>query len=112
MLQLLVLITIALPLIAVRMVYGALSVSSPEAAETLTTSLSTNIGDRNGLAKFNMFTGDFRIYFVMDVLMECVVVIIYTVAGIKFPLDEDYRLTGEYPFLRLQHLGDTETPTM
>lgn len=54
-----------------------------------------------------MFTGDFRIYFMMDVLMDFVVVITYTWAGIMFPLDEDYQLIDEYPFPRIEPIGDT-----
>lgn len=61
----------------------------------------------NKMPALNMFTGNVGIYFIMDVLMDSVVIIIYTVAGTMFPLDEDYRLTNEYPFLRLVPLGET-----
>lgn len=107
MLQLLILITVTLPLIAVRVVYGILNVYS---LPTIYLTGHYNAGNLSTpmTVMFSMFKDPKIPYFVMDVLMEWVVVIIYTVAGTMLPLDEDYRLTDEYPFLRLQHLGDTE----
>ena len=99
-------VIVTLPLIAIRVVWGVLDVFSP-----ITVGALGNFAPflyPNSFGVFSMFEDTSPAYLIMDVLMECVVVIIYTVAGTMLPLDEDYRLTDDHPFLRLQHLGDTE----
>ncbi|KAG2109732.1 uncharacterized protein F5147DRAFT_575585 [Suillus discolor] len=80
-------ISIALPFLAVRTLYGVLSTFSSSTL-SVTGTTESNTGD---LAKFNMVTGEWQIYLVMDMLMEYAVVIIYAVAGIVLPLNEDYK---------------------
>ncbi|KAF9229711.1 hypothetical protein BS17DRAFT_805320 [Gyrodon lividus] len=100
--QLLIAISAALPFLAVRALYSILSTFS--SSTFITSGTSTSSSD-NDLAKFNIFTGEWQIYLVMEVLMEYVVVIIYTVAGTLLPLDQDYKLqeTDEYPLYRPQY---------
>lgn len=52
-----------------------------------------------------MFSGDWQIYVVMDVVMEYAVVVIYVLAGTMLRLDQDYGLqeTDEYPLYRHQY---------
>ncbi|KAG1834052.1 hypothetical protein DFJ58DRAFT_691567 [Suillus subalutaceus] len=87
--QLLVAISIALPFLAVRTIYSILSTfSSSSFSITSTSSTRANTGD---LAKFNIFTGEWQIYLVMEMLMEYAIVIIYSIAAIMLPLNEDYK---------------------
>ncbi|KAG2160199.1 uncharacterized protein EDB93DRAFT_45469 [Suillus bovinus] len=102
--QLLKAISIALPFLAIRTIYSVLSTfSSSSFAITTTGTTEANTGD---LAKFNMFTGEWQIYLVMDMLMEYAIVIIYAVAGLVLPLNKDYSSTDssqdEYPSRRPQ----------
>lgn len=102
-LQLLKAISIALPFLAVRTVYSVLSTFS---SSTFTTSTTSTPNDSD-LAKFNLVTGEWQLYLVMDMLMEYAVVILYTVAGLMVPLDQDYKPSGfdheEYPLSRPQY---------
>lgn len=52
-----------------------------------------------------MFTGEWQIYVVMEVVMEYIIVLIYTLAGNVLRLDQDYRLqeTDEHPLYRQQY---------
>lgn len=52
-----------------------------------------------------MFTGEWQLYVVMEVVMEFAVVVIYTLAGILLRLDQDYGLqeSDEYPLYRPQY---------
>ncbi|KAG1749641.1 uncharacterized protein EDB91DRAFT_755423 [Suillus paluster] len=86
--QLLKVISIALPFLAVRTVYSVLSMFSSSTFVVSTTSPQPNTSD---LAKFNILTGEWQIFLVMDMLMEYAVVIIYTVAGLVLPLNLDYK---------------------
>ena len=50
-----------------------------------------------------MFTGEWQLYVVMEVVMEYAVVLIYMLAGNMLRLDQDYGLqqeTDEYPLYR------------
>ena len=49
-----------------------------------------------------MFTGEWQIYVGMEVVMEYIIVVIYTLAGTMLRLDQDYKLqeTDEYPLYR------------
>ncbi|KIJ68796.1 hypothetical protein HYDPIDRAFT_125815 [Hydnomerulius pinastri MD-312] len=99
--QLLLAVSIALPFLAVRALYSVLSTFS--SSTFITTGATTpNTSD---LAKFNMFSGEWQIYLVMEVLMEYAVVIVYTAAGTMLPLDQDYKLqeTDEYPLYQPQY---------
>ncbi|KAI9572611.1 hypothetical protein HD554DRAFT_2061473 [Boletus coccyginus] len=100
--QLLVAVSVALPFLAVRTLYSVLSTFSSDTFDT--TGTSTTDSD-NPLAEFNMFTGEWQLYVVMDVVMEFTVVIIYTLAGNILRLDQDYKLqeTDEYPLHRPQY---------
>ncbi|KAF9243750.1 hypothetical protein BU15DRAFT_71874 [Melanogaster broomeanus] len=101
--QLLLAISAALPFLAVRALYSVLSTFSSSTFIT-TTGTSTSSSD-NALAKFNMFSGEWQIYLVMELLMEYAVVLIYTVAGTLLPLDQDYKLQqgDEYPLYTPQY---------
>ncbi|KAG1798780.1 hypothetical protein EV424DRAFT_1332800 [Suillus variegatus] len=90
--QLLKAISIALPFLAIRTLYSVLSTFS-SSTFSVTGTTESNTSD---LAKFNMITGEWQIYLVMDMLMEYAVVIIYAVAGIVLPLNEDYKPTDSY----------------
>lgn len=59
----------------------------------------TTTDSHNPLAKFNLFTGEWQLYVIMEVVMEYVIVVIYTLAGNVLRLDQDYGLqeSDEYP---------------
>jgi hypothetical protein len=67
-------VTLALPFLAVRVVYGILNVWS-----TITPSL----------AKYNSVSGTWWIYLVMSLLTEYITAIIYVTAGTLIPLSKD-----------------------
>ncbi|KAG6371595.1 hypothetical protein JVT61DRAFT_9305 [Boletus reticuloceps] len=100
--QLLVAVTAALPFLAVRTLYSVLSTFSSSSFGV--TSTTTSNSD-NPLAKFNLFTGEWQIYVVMEVVMEYAVVVIYTLAGNMLHLDQDYKPqeSDEYPLYRHQY---------
>ncbi|KAG2142608.1 hypothetical protein BD769DRAFT_1568462 [Suillus cothurnatus] len=91
--QLLKAISVALPFLAIRTLYSILSTFSSSTFSTTSTSTTSDTSD---LAKFNLFTGEWQIYLVMDMLMEYAVVIIYSVAALVLPLNEDYKFAGSY----------------
>lgn len=102
--QLLKVISIALPFLAVRTLYSILSTFS---SSTFSVSATSTPNDSD-LAKFNLVTGEWQIFLVMDMLMEYAVVILYTIAGIMLPLNEDYKRSDffsneEYPLSRPQY---------
>jgi hypothetical protein len=82
--QLLVAISSALPFLGIRVLYSVLSSYSgspvPNAESPTNSSLS----------KFNISNGDWWIYLVMGLIMEYIVVLIYTTAGTRIPLQDDY----------------------
>ncbi|KIM84628.1 hypothetical protein PILCRDRAFT_818206 [Piloderma croceum F 1598] len=82
-------ISLALPFLGVRVVYTVLASfsGSPIATSTTTTT--------NSLSKFNLINGDWRIYLVMALVMEYIVVIIYTTVGAMLPLQKDFHLNYE-----------------
>jgi hypothetical protein len=86
-------ISVALPFLAIRTLYSILSTFSSSTFSTTSTSTTSDTSD---LAKFNLFTGEWQIYLVMDMLMEYAVVIIYSVAALVLPLNEDYKFAGSY----------------
>jgi hypothetical protein len=96
-------ISIALPFLAIRTLYSVLSTFSSSSFDATTTT-QPNTSD---LAKFNIFTGEWQIYLVMDMLMEYAIVIIYSVAGLVLPLNQDYKspdsYQDEYPLSRPQY---------
>ncbi|KAG1889256.1 hypothetical protein F4604DRAFT_1711324 [Suillus subluteus] len=92
--QLLKAISVALPFLAIRTLYSILSTFSSSSFSI--TSTSTTQADTSDLAKFNLFTGEWQIYLVMDMLMEYAVVIIYCVAALVLPLNEDYKSPESY----------------
>ncbi|KAG1758036.1 hypothetical protein EDB19DRAFT_82104 [Suillus lakei] len=100
--QLLKAISVALPFLLVRTIYSVLSTFS-SSTFTITTTTQPATGD---LAKFNIITGEWQIYLVMDMLMEYAIVIIYAVAGLVLPLNQDYKspdsYQDEYPLSRPQ----------
>jgi len=77
-------ISSALPFLGVRLIYAVLSSFSGSLVPSATSK------NTNSLAKFNMATGEWWIYLVMGLLMEYIVVIIYTAVGIRVPLQSDY----------------------
>jgi hypothetical protein len=97
-------ISIALPFLAIRTLYSILSTFSSSSFSLTSTSTTSNTGD---LAKFNLFTGEWQIYLVMEMLMEYAIVIIYSVAALVLPLNEDYKSSDlaqdEYPSDRPQY---------
>jgi len=80
---LLIAISSALPFLGIRVIYSVLSAYSgsliPDAASSTTSSLS----------KFNITNGEWQIYLGMGLIMEYIVVLVYTVAGTKIPLHND-----------------------
>jgi len=80
-------ISSALPFLGIRVIYSILSAFSGSLSFSGTASTTPNT---SALAKFSMLTGDWPIYLVMSVLMELVVVVIYTTAGARIPLHQDY----------------------
>jgi hypothetical protein len=102
--QLLKAISVALPFLAIRTLYSILSTFSSSTFSTTSTSTTSDTSD---LAKFNLFTGEWQIYLVMEMLMEYAIVIIYSVAALVLPLNEDYKSSDlaqdEYPSDRPQY---------
>ncbi|KAG1761812.1 hypothetical protein EDD22DRAFT_618501 [Suillus occidentalis] len=86
--QLLKAVSIALPLLTVRMVYGVLSMLSWDRYRIY------SVTGWN-LAAFGNH-GEWQIYFTMEFLMEFAIVIIYSVAGHMLPLNEDYKIPESY----------------
>ena len=70
------------------MVYTVLASFSGSPIATSTTTTTTT----NSLSKFNLVNGDWRIYLVMALVMEYIVVIIYATVGATLPLQKDFRL--------------------
>ncbi|KAF7979923.1 hypothetical protein HWV62_40334 [Athelia sp. TMB] len=85
---LLVAISAALPFLGVRVVYSVLSAFSGPLSFSGTAAAAP--ASTGFLAKFSMLTGSWPIYLCMSVLMELVVVVIYTTAGARIPLQQDY----------------------
>jgi hypothetical protein len=82
--QLLIAISSALPFLGIRVLYSVLS--SYSGSPIPNAESSTN----SSLSKFNIINGDWRIYLVMGLIMEYVVVLVYTTAGSRIPLQDDY----------------------
>jgi hypothetical protein len=78
-------ISLALPFLGVRMLYSVLSSFSGSLVPS-----ATSTPNNNSLSKFNIVAGDWRINLVMGLIMEFVVVVIYTTVGAKTPLQNDY----------------------
>jgi len=103
---LLIAISCALPFLGIRVLYSILSSFSGSLVSTASSTPNTN-----SLAKFNMASGDWRIYLVMSVLMEIIATVIYTTAGTKIPLQQDYHLNAsgnadeEHPLYNSQALS-------
>ncbi|KAG2129744.1 hypothetical protein DEU56DRAFT_741214 [Suillus clintonianus] len=94
-------VSIALPFLAIRTVYGVLSTIS---TSTFTFSTNSSEPSTSDLAEFNLVTGEWQIYLVMVMLAEYAIVIIYTVAALVLPLNDDYKPPGlnedEFPLNR------------
>jgi len=80
----------ALPFLGVRMLYSVLS--------SFSGSLVPSTNNTNSLSEFNIATGDWRINLVMGLIMEFVVVVIYTTVGAKTPLQNDYNPDAQSHF--------------
>ncbi|CAL1702531.1 unnamed protein product [Somion occarium] len=79
--KLLIGISLALPFLGVRVIYAVLSSYAP-----------VDPNDTNGsLAKFSTSTGAWAIYLGMAVIMEFIVVLIYTFCGITIPMLNDHK---------------------
>lgn len=87
--KLLIGISAALPFLLVRVIYSVLATFSGSMVVS-----STSLPSTNSLAKFNVVSGDWRVFLVMSLIMEYIVVVIYTVAGTKIPLQDDYHTKG------------------
>ncbi|KAG1716773.1 hypothetical protein ID866_371 [Astraeus odoratus] len=101
--QLLLAVSAALPFLAVRTLYSVLSTFS--SSTFITTSSTPTSSSDSDLAEFNMLTGEWQIFVAMDMVMELVTALIYTIAGIILKLDQDYKLQeyDEYPLYRPQY---------
>ncbi|KAG2160138.1 uncharacterized protein EDB93DRAFT_41406 [Suillus bovinus] len=84
--QLLKAISFALPFLAVRTVYGVLSIIT---TDTFTGSATSS--NASSLAVFDLVTGNWEIFLVMDMVTEYVIVIIYTISAFVLPLDQDFK---------------------
>jgi len=82
--KLLLCISASLPFLAVRVLYSVLSAWAP-----IYVPGSPPPSD-SGMGKFNSTTGKWGIYLVMSVIMEFIVVLIYTYGGITIPLKDDF----------------------
>ncbi|KAI0793369.1 hypothetical protein C8Q75DRAFT_749932 [Abortiporus biennis] len=89
--QLLLGISLALPFLGIRVLYMILSAFSPNVIAVP----GATQPSRNSLSKFNTFTGEWQINFVMAVLMEMIVIGVYTVVGIMTPLSQDFDFEEE-----------------
>jgi hypothetical protein len=81
-------VSIALPFLTVRTVYGVLSMLSWDRYRIY----SVTGWD---LVEFGI-NGKWQINFAMEFLMEFTFVIIYSVAGYMLPLNEDYKIPESY----------------
>lgn len=100
-------ISAALPFLTIRVVYSILSSFSPAA-----TFGAANIPVvHNSLSKFNSFSGSWRIFLVMSLIMEYIVVLIYITVGTIIPLEKetnDYEMKGGDPQAEAYGSADTE----
>jgi hypothetical protein len=95
-------ISSALPFLGIRVLYTVLSAFSGPISYTGIPAKG------NSLAKFNIATGDWRIHLVMGLLMEYIVVVIYTTVGAMTPLQDDYHLNdSRNPFEDHQMQGES-----
>lgn len=89
-------ISFALPFLAVRTVYGVLSTITTDAFTGSTTSSNTS-----SLAEFDLVTGNWEIFLVMDMITEYAIVIFYTISAFVLPLDQDFKapdfIEDEFP---------------
>jgi hypothetical protein len=81
--QLLIAISSALPFLGIRVLYSVLSSYSGSPVPNAESST------HNSLSKFNISNGDWWIYLLMGLIMEYVVVVVYTTAGARIPLQDD-----------------------
>lgn len=89
-------ISFALPFLAVRTVYGVLSTITTDTFTGSTTSSNTS-----SLAEFDLVTGNWEIFLVMDMITEYAIVIFYTISAFVLPLDQDFKapdfIEDEFP---------------
>lgn len=97
--RLLKVISFALPFLAVRTVYGVLSTITTDTFTSSTTSSNTS-----SLAEFDLVTGNWEIFLVMDMITEYAIVIFYTISAFILPLDQDFKapdfIEDEFPLNR------------
>ncbi|KAH9891059.1 hypothetical protein C8Q73DRAFT_606069, partial [Cubamyces lactineus] len=82
-------ITLTLPFIFARVLYGVLSSFAPTPFAVVDGHLVPITSSNSGLAKFSTTSSDWAIYLVMSVLAEYISVCIYTIFGIVTPLSKD-----------------------
>ncbi|TBU41118.1 hypothetical protein BD309DRAFT_898715 [Dichomitus squalens] len=87
--KLLFTIIASLPFLLVRVAYSVLGAFAPSSFGFDTEGHLIPVQSNSALRHFSSSTGDWAIYLVMSVLMECIVVLIYTSAGLRLPLKQD-----------------------
>ncbi|PIL30927.1 hypothetical protein GSI_07096 [Ganoderma sinense ZZ0214-1] len=87
--RILISITIAMPFLLVRMLYGVFSAFAPSTVTFQNGHQIPVVPSSSGLGKFSPSSPKWYIYFVMSVLMEWIVVIIYLVTRVFTALDND-----------------------
>jgi hypothetical protein len=103
--QLLIAISSALPFLGIRVLYSVLSSYSGSPVPNIEPSTNSS------LSKFNISNGDWRIYLAMGLIMEYIVVLVYTTAGARIPLQDDHSDGKDIPS-QMEHipLGRAERP--
>ena len=80
-------VTIAFPILAVRILYSVLGSFAP-APTSLVGGSSSQPTNTNSLSKFSSFSGSWAIFLFMSLFTEYVVVVIYILFGFRAPIEK------------------------
>ncbi|KAI1797534.1 hypothetical protein LXA43DRAFT_1176877 [Ganoderma leucocontextum] len=90
--RILIAVTLTMPFLLVRMLYGVFSAFAPSSIAFRNGHQIPVAPSSSGLGKFSTASSKWDIYLVMSVLMEYTVIIIYLVARLFTPLENDRRV--------------------
>ncbi|KAH8086652.1 hypothetical protein BXZ70DRAFT_550816 [Cristinia sonorae] len=99
--KLLVGISMALPFLLIRVIYAVLAGFAPSGIP------NGSQTDHNDLSKFSSQTGSWQIYLVMSVLMEIIVMVIYTTVGLSIRLQDD-GVAGKPDYSNVNRSGSSD----
>ncbi|RDX56259.1 hypothetical protein OH76DRAFT_608389 [Lentinus brumalis] len=93
--RLLIAITMTVPLLLVRIIYGVLSAWGPATVTFVGGHQVPVHPSDSGLGKFSAASSQWGIYFVMSVMMEYIAVAIYLLGGVLIPLRKETSYESE-----------------